>query len=606
VSIFSRKSSDQGPESRFSEDRRPLRWIALALLGLVVVCGAWLGFQALSAKSNLEKARDSAQQVKDALIKGNSEDAAIQAQNAVSYAQSARSATRSGLWNVAAALPLIGGPFKSGQQIADVVSGLASDLLQPAAKAGIGLSPSKLYENGRVNVQLLREQEPELVKLSESATRLDEQAAAIRPAGFVAPLDNARTQLQNQTAEITSLLNNTALAARIGPAMMGADGPRTYLMAFQTNAEARGTGGLLGGFGVLRFDNGKPSVDTLAANSEDFGLYFAKADVDLGPEFNDLYGGSRTLTDVRNSNQSPHFPWAAQIWKSMWEGETGSRVDGVIALDPITLSYILGAVGPVTLADGQAINQDNVVEITLSDAYAKFPTDNEARKRYLQAIGLAVVKKMTAQIQSPGKLLEALGRAAAERRIMVWSSFPEEQKVLEETALGHTIPDVSSPFAQVVINNFGGNKMDYYLKRDIEYAADGCNGQMRNSTVTVRLTNTVTNVGSLPKYVTGLPGLPSDLPINVPPGSMVSSVRVLATKGAELVNLTSNGERVVPNRESVERGHPSFEVFVVIPPGESGELVFQLSEPVVPGEATVPVQPLVDNPEPKVSVPACG
>ena len=606
MSIFSRKSSDQDPDGRFSEDGRPLRWIALALLALVVVCSAWLGFQALSAKSSLEKARGSAQQVKDALIKGNTGDATKQAENAVSYAQSARSATRSGIWNVAAGVPLIGGPFKSGQQIADVVSGLASDLLQPAAKAGIGLSPSKLYENGRVNVQLLREQEPELVKLSDSATRLDEQAAAIRSAGFVAPLNTARAQLQNQTSEIASLLNNTSLAARIGPSMMGADGPRTYLMAFQTNAEARGTGGLLGGFGILRFDNGKPSVDTLAANSADFGLYSAKADIDLGAEFNDLYRQSRTLTDVRNSNQSPHFPWAAQIWKSMWEDETGSRVDGVIALDPFTLSYILGAVGPVTLADGQAINQDNVVEITLSEAYAKFPTDNEARKRYLQAIGLAVVKKMTTQIQSPGKLLDALGRAAAERRIMVWSSVPEEQKVLEESPLGHTVPDVSTPFAQVVINNFGGNKMDYYLKRDIEYAADGCDGQMRNSTVTVRLTNTVTDVGSLPKYVTGLPGLPSDLPINVPPGSMVSSVRVLATKGAELVNLTSNGERVVPNRESVERGHPSFEIFVVIPPGQSGELVFQLSEPVVPGEATVPVQPLVDNPEPKVSVPACG
>jgi hypothetical protein len=452
----------------------------------------------------------------------------------------------------------------------------------------------------------LREQEPELVKLSDSATRLDEQAAAIRSAGFVAPLDNARTQLQNQTAEISSLLNNTALAARIGPAMMGADGPRTYLMAFQTNAEARGTGGLLGGFGILRFDNGKPSVDTLAANSEDFGLYKATADVNLGPEFNELYGTSRPLTDVRNSNQSSHFPWAAQIWKSMWERETGSRVDGVIALDPITLSYILGAVGPATLANGQVISQENVVEITLSEAYAKFPTDNEARKRYLQDIGLAVVKKMTTQIQSPGKLLDALGRAASERRIMVWSSFPEEQKVLEGTPLGHTLSEASGPFAQVVINNFGGNKMDYYLKRDIEYVADGCDGEMRNSTVTVRLTNTVADVDSLPKYVTGLPGLPSDLPINVPPGSMVSSVRVLATKGAELVNLTSNGERVVPNRESVERGHPSFEIFVVIPPGESGELVFQLSEPIVPGEATVQVQPLVDNPEPKVSVPACG
>jgi hypothetical protein len=289
----------------------------------------------------------------------------------------------------------------------------------------------------------------------------------------------------------------------------------------------------------------------------------------------------------------------------MWERESGKRIDGVIALDQVALSYILGAVGPVTLGDGEVVTQDNVVELTGSTSYIRFPKDQVARKAYLQSIATAVVQKMTGQIQSPGKLLDALGRAAGERRISVWSAFPAEQQVLEETPLGHILPEDTGPFAQVVINNFGGNKMDYYLERDIEYAADGCDGEMRNSTVTVRLTNAATDVSRLPDYVTTSAGLPPDLPIKVPPGSMVSSVRVLATKGAELVNLTSNGERVVPNRESVERGHPSFEIFVVIPPGESGELVFQLSEPTVAGEALVPVQPLIDSIEPAVSVPTC-
>jgi hypothetical protein len=595
VSIISR-----GPTK---EERRPLRWVILAALALALVMGGWLGFSALNAKSSLEKARDSAQQVKNALLDGNSDEATQAAENAVSHAQSARSAAHSLPWNLAAAVPFLGSPFKAGQQISEVVVGLSADILRPAAKAGIGLAPTKLYENGRVNVQLLRDQEPTLTTLSADATRLNEQAAAIPPAGFVAPINTARAQLQNQTAEVSSLLSNTALAARIGPSMMGADGPRAYLMVFQTNAEARGTGGLLGGFGILRFNDGKPTVDLLAPNTE---LVKATADVDLGPEFNALYGPSRVYSDFRNSNQSAHFPYAAQIWKSMWQGQTGVKVDGVIGVDPVALSYILAAEGSVTAPDGQVVTGDNVIELTESTAYIKFPKDQEARKKYLQGIANAVVKKMTSDITSPGKLLDALGRATSERRIMIWSAFPAEQEVLENTPLGHTIPEETGPFAQVVINNFGGNKMDYYLKRDIEYAADGCDGDMRNSTVTVRLTNTATDVANLPEFVTSRVGLPSDLAIDIPPGSMVSSVRVLATLGAELINLTSNGERVVPNRETVERGHPSFEIFVVIPPGESGELVFQLSEPVVPGEAQVPIQPLIDNITPKVSVPTCA
>lgn len=594
MSIFSRNPSD---------GRHPLRWIALGLLALILAFGGWLGFSALTAKSELEQARHSAQQVKEALLAGKSQEATTWADTALAQANAARSATHSMPWNLAAAVPVLGGPLKTGQQISDVVVGLAADVLQPVAKAGIGLSPDQLYQNGRVNVQLLRQQEPELVKLAADATRLNEQAVAIAPAGFVPLVGKARTQLQDQTAELSSLLHNTALAARIGPSMMGADGPRAYLLAFQTNAEARGTGGLLGGTGVLRFDNGKPTVDNLASNAE---LYDATAATDLGPEFNDVYGSSKPFSDIRNSNQSAHFPWAAQIWKSMWEREGGGKVDGVIGLDPVALSYILGAIGDVTTPDGQVVTQSNVVELTESTAYIKFPKneDQGARKLYLQGIANAVVKKMTQHIDAPGKLLDALGRAASERRISVWSAFPEEQRVLEETTLGHTIPDSSAPLAEVVINNFGGNKMDYYLKREIEYAADGCDGDMRNSTVTVRLTNTATEVKSLPEYVAGSAGLPPDLPVKVPAGTMVSSVRLIATKGAKLVGLTANGERTAAISK-VERGHPAFEVQVVIPPGQSGELVFQLSEPTSAGEASVPIQPLIDDVKPVIEVPAC-
>jgi hypothetical protein len=32
----------------------------------------------------------------------------------------------------------------------------------------------------------------------------------------------------------------------------------------------------------------------------------------------------------------------------------------------------------------------------------------------------------------------------------------------------------------VVINNLGGNKLDYYLTRHIEYSAGGCDGKNEN------------------------------------------------------------------------------------------------------------------------------
>ena len=304
-------------------------------------------------------------------------------------------------------------------------------------------------------MQALRDAAPELNEISTAATKLDSQARTISDPNYLSVMRNARAELQAKTSDISRLLHNTALAARLAPSMMGADGPRTYFIGFQTNAEARGTGGLLGGFGILRFDNGKPSIDKLGPDTE---LNKAYRPIDLGPDYAAQYGLTDPTTDFRDSNLSSHFPYAAQIWKSMWEQQSGTKVDGVIAIDPVALSYVLGAVGPVTMPDGETITKDNVVELTESTAYIRFAADNNARKQYLQDVASQVVKKMTGRVQSPRQLLDALGKAVSEGRIAVWSSSPTEQQVLEQTALAHEVPDDPAPYAAVVINNLGGKQ----------------------------------------------------------------------------------------------------------------------------------------------------
>lgn len=595
------------------------RVVASVLFLIALISVGWLVSAGLSAKSHLEQARSSADQVKAELLNGKSEDAIRWAENAQFHARQAHSATHSLPWNIGSAVPVLGSPLKTTRQISDVVVGLADNVLLPTAFMGGGVSPDRLIDGTRLNLAALQAEAPRLIELSAAAGKLDTQAQAISKPAFFSLIDEARSQLQDQTSKLTRLLANAALAAQLAPSMLGADGPRTYLMAFQNNAEARGTGGILGGFGILRFDNGTPTVDMLTQNT---GLEEAVATVDLGPEFDRVYGWTNPYTDFRNSNLSPHFPYAAQIWKSMWENESGEAVDGVITVDPVALSYILGAIGPVTLPDGEIINQQNVVELTQSTAYSRFlpidraPDDGRSeadaarynsayavnlRKKYLLQIAGAVANKLTQPLSSPRALLDALGRAASEQRIAVWSASPVDQELLDQTPLGHIIPDDNAPYAQVVVNNLAGNKMDYYLRREIEYAADGCDGDMRNSTITVRLSN-VASVESLPDYVTGskIEGLSPSLSR----GTMVTSVRVIATKGARLIGVTSDGKRTTAIANT-DRGHPSFEVQVAIPPGQSGELSFRLSEPASPGAPRVPIQPLIDDVTPRVRVPTC-
>ncbi|KAB7751642.1 DUF4012 domain-containing protein [Mycolicibacterium mucogenicum] len=570
-------------------------------LGVLVGLLAWLALEARVVKENLEQARSEAVQTKEALSNGKVEAAAQHAGAVQAHARKADDAAHSIPWKLAGKLPWIGSPFVTGQQISNVVLGFANDVLEPSAHVGLALSPDRLFDGSRLDVQLLRSEEPTIRKLAADAGRLDAEASAIATPAYLSEVADARSKLQAQISSISRVLQTTALAARLAPSMMGADGPTTYFMGFQTNAEARGTGGIIGGFGILHFDNGSPTVETLGANTALEGPFRA---FDLGVEYAAQYGYTNPTTDIRNSNLSSNFPYAAQIWKSMWAQESGVNVDGVIAIDPVALSYILGAIGPVRLSDGEEVSKDNVVRLTESTAYDRFPTDQVARKKYLQDIAAEVVKKMTRSVQSPRELLAALGKAIGERRIAAWSASEANQKLLAATPLAHEIPDDSAPYAELVLNNLAGNKMDYYLKRQITYTGDRCGQGMRNTTVTMKLTSDAPTV-PLPEYVAGALGLSRDVPIKMPSGSMMTSVRLIATKGAVLQSAFANNQQI-PVFSGVERGHPTFEVQVVIPPRLSGELIFHLSEPASPGAPRVPVQPLADPVTPDIRVPECN
>lgn len=580
--------------------RKRRRRIAIGATCAVAIVGAWgcyLAYEATQIKLNLERASDHATQSKDALLAGNSETGTRSAADADRYADRAYDAAHSVSWRVAGAIPWLGSPFDTTRQISDVVRGLTSDVLTPAAQAGSAMAPSQLILDGaRINLQALRDAAPSLADTATAAEALAADAAGVGST-FIGPIEDARVQLQQQTSDLSTLLGNVSTAAEIAPAMLGADGPRTYFIGFQTNAEARGTGGLLGGFAELLAVDGTVRVDELASN-RDLPIQ-GKQPIDLGPDFERQYGHSRPTVDFRNSNVSSHFPYAAQIWRSLWEQESGVQVDGVIGTDPVALSYLLDVVGPVTMPDGEKITAQNVVELTESTAYSRFADNNTARKRYLQTVAAKVVERMTGKISRPQALLEALGKAANEGRIAVWSSVPSEQAALAATALGHTVPDDDAPYASLVVNNLGGNKLDYYLGRDLEYVADGCVGNTRKSRVTARLTNNLPD-GDYTQYVAGM----FDNPMGAPVGTNLTNLSLVATRGAKLDKVTVDGKPAFAFT-GAELGHPVFDVQFPVPQGRTVEVVFELTEPTNSGAPRVPLQPLIDVAAVTVDVPTC-
>ncbi|PRC62433.1 hypothetical protein C6A85_03080, partial [Mycobacterium sp. ITM-2017-0098] len=70
---------------------------------------------------------------------GDIADSSAQADVAAVHAQSAHDATHSIAWDIVSALPWVGSPFESGQQITDVVLSMVTDILRPAADIGLAI-----------------------------------------------------------------------------------------------------------------------------------------------------------------------------------------------------------------------------------------------------------------------------------------------------------------------------------------------------------------------------------------------------------------------------------------------------------------------------------
>ncbi len=587
--------------------RRLLRRVALGSgLALIVLAGlgVWLAFTAVHARTELQTARAAAGDARTALLAGDGHAARRDVDRAVEAAGLARAATHSLPWNLLAPLPVVGAPLETTRQVAAAADVLATEVLVPAAEAGSALSPETLRVGGTgLDLAALARARTPLARASDAATRLATATDAIPSTPWPAQVDDARAQLTAQVGELADLLHGTSTAATLLPPMLGADGPRSYFVGFQTNAEARGSGGLLGGFAVLRAADGSVGFDTVAANTE-LTSFPTPTAVDLPGGFEQTWGADGPTRIWGNSNLSSNFPSTARTWQAMWQRQSGQQVDGVIATDPVALSYILGATGPVTLADGEQVTADGVVELTEVTAYARFPsptgTDNAQRKAFLQEIALAVIGKVTAGAGSTTQLLQALGRAAGEGRLAVWSDRAPEQQVLAATPLGREVPDDTAPFAGVVVNNYSNSKLDYYLDRRISYSAAGCLGDVRSSAVTVVLGNDAPTSG-LSDYVTNQR---DDVPAG-PRGTTALTLQLLTTAGAVSSGVTVDG---VPTTftSTAERGHPSLTTVVQLEPGQQRTVVYHLREPTSAlGPARVPVQPLARDAQVVVDVPEC-
>ncbi|MCW2708033.1 MAG: beta-glucan endohydrolase [Frankiales bacterium] len=488
------------------------------------------------------------------------------------------------LWRVMAHVPVVRGSVRELQAMSSALHVTTGDVLPPLLEA----SQPPTW-TGRVQPAPLRRlQQP----LTSAVAQLDGARRQLRsaPRSGIAQLTTPRRQLDDGLSRLAASLTEARVAATVLPALV--TGEKRFLLAVQNNAEPRATGGLLGAYGLLQVHDGAFSLRQVGPNND---LHDQPAPVlQLGAEYDDRYARFDTTSVWRSANLSPDAPSAGRILAGLWQAQFGEHLDGVVFVDPVALADLLGATGPVTLADGTRVTERNAVQVLLVDAYRRFSGADAARNSSLQETTRRVVRRLTQPGLDGTRLLQRVGKAGASGHLQVVATDPALEAQLAQARFGGGL-QADGPFLSVVTQDVGGSKLGAYLHRSVSYtgtptgeATDLGRGPRleEDAVVTVGLTNAAP--AGLPPYVTARPDDP-----RAPVGQAKYWLSVYLGQDATLLDATLDGRRV-DVETGTEKGLGVMSVFLTVDRGATRTLRLHVRQPARPGQPlTYRQQPLL-------------
>ncbi|WP_327003558.1 DUF4012 domain-containing protein [Dactylosporangium sp. NBC_01737] len=550
--------------------------VPLTLVPIAVVGG--LGGHAARTYTHLRRAAELTTMLQHAVVGAEADQARTLAAALRRETAAARQEVGGPGWRAGTRLPGLGADLAAVTDVVTALDQVATDVLPAVLDTAHRLTgaalPGGLTAGGSLD------------QAEAAARQASARVARIDPDALLPQLRAPVRTVQHQLDRAAGMVSAGAALLRVLPAVLGAARPRTWLVLFQNPAELRATGGMPGAWMVVRFAGGALSI--VEQGNANMTRPFDAPVLPLDPQLKALYG-DRIGRFPANVNLTPDFPTAAALAAEMHRRRGGSPVDGVIALDPVALSYLLRATGPVTFragagADGR-LSSANAVRLLLSDAYAR-PGSPTEKNDYFADAARAVFDTVVSGRLDPRAALSAVLQMAQERRLLLWSAHPDEQAQIERLPVAGRLPlrDEAGPNVGIFLNDGSGAKLNYYLRTAVTLTPVACATERSRRMLRVETTFTSQVPPSgLPAYVLGL-GLAGD------PYTMRLNVSVFAPTGGGLAEARLDGRQVTV-ASGFERARQVSMATVDIAPGATRTLVALLDAGNTEGRQTQALTP---------------
>ena len=537
--------------------------IAAVVAVLLVALGA-SGFMLLnSAKTVKSEAKEAVEIVgglKDKVTSGDFSTLPDDAKKIDELCNSMKAETSSPLWAAASFIPVYGSDINAARTMIDALSDVSSNALVPMADNLSQATPGKLFQDGMINVSALQAVADSLSSSSKVFKSANEKVQGIGDT-HISQVTELVDKAKDGFATLNGAVDAAEKVAPVLPQMLGANGQtRHYLVLAMSNVEIRACGGFPGSRGVMSVTDGKlelgdfvkvdmmkEPLSPLPITDEEANLFTTGWGL---TGFNTL---GYTMGDV---TMTPDFPRAAQLASDMQKAIVGDDIDGVFAVDPVFLQYMLGIVGGTQLPDGTVVDGSNAAKVLLHDIYWNYPV--EEQDAIFAAVAGSAFNKIVDQLGSSDvtKIAAAIEKGASEGRILMYSRNDDEEKAAKALGISGALQNDPSeaPILGVYVNNYSYSKMDWFLDKrtSIDSAVENADGSTTYH-VTTTLKNTMTSQekAEMPGYFQGHNGISQDIDDEVlrlylyaPAGGSISDIKTSGSGSIEMNEATHDGLKV--------------------------------------------------------------
>ena len=582
--------SDAPETRRQRRSRSPRRfhrrwwfWVVVGvgvLLVASVVSASWIATRAQQARAELESAQSLVPQLKAEAVKLDAAGATRTLGVITTHTKRAVALTSDPIWRLAEGVPFAGANLIAVRQLTAVTDSLMTEVAKPLVGVAAKINPASFApKNGAIDIKPLTEAIPAVSRASAGLKSAVARVTAIDTSATISQVVAAKAKLSRLLASVEPVVATLNSILPLLPPALGSDVPRTYVLMFQNNAEARALGGTALSFATIKVDKGRIALGaTIPAGFSNFARYSSPV-IPLPDGTEQLYDGGLG-TFIANVTVRPSFTTAAKITQEMWKRQFGYAVDGILSIDPVALGYILRATAPISLPTGDSLTSENLVPLLLNTVYQRDYTGNETAdnvqhsKVYSEAVG-ATFAALTGGRLDAKKLVAALMQGWNEHRLLYWSSHTDEQVKLAEIGLNGELPvsDSKTDRVGVYFQDNVGSKMNFYLHQAVRLAQATCGLDGRqNYRVSVDLTNGIQPgaVKTLSPSITG-----EFKQEKLRPGVQRMIVMLYAPPGSQISGASVNGKPVALEGLH-DTSYPVGKIIVSVDPGATATLTYDV------------------------------